>query len=59
MGKRNVIIFAVLVVGFVGYNLFFASEHEQTNTLINIIYSSILFLYISWMAYTLLKTMKK
>ncbi|WP_185147338.1 hypothetical protein [Chryseobacterium binzhouense] len=57
--KIHLFIFALLIAGFVIYNLFFAVNDDRLNTLINIIYASILFGYISFMAFMLLKKMKK
>lgn len=57
--KIHLIIFAVLIGGFISYNVFFEAEDERINTIINILYASILFAYISFMAFALLKKMKK
>jgi len=57
--KPQLIIFAILIVGFISYNFFFQSPDDKTNTVINILFASILFGYILFMAYTLLKKMKK
>ncbi|MCU7612890.1 hypothetical protein N0B16_00390 [Chryseobacterium sp. GMJ5] len=57
--KPHLIFFAILIAGFIAYNLFFQINDDKTNTVINIIYASILFGYISFMAFTLLKKMKK
>lgn len=57
--KSQLIIFAILITGFISYNLFFQSQDDKTNTAVNIVYASILFGYISFMAYSLLKKMKK
>ncbi|WP_165569125.1 hypothetical protein [Chryseobacterium piperi] len=57
--KPHLIIFAILIAGFIIYNFFLQSEDDKTNTVINILYASILFGYISFMAYSLLKKMRK
>lgn len=57
--KIHLFIFAVLIAGFISYNLFLKVDDDKTNTVINIVYASILFGYISFMAFTLLKKMKK
>lgn len=57
--KPHLIIFAILIAGFVAYNLFFALPDDRMNTLVNIVYASVLFGYISFMAFTVLKKMKK
>ena len=57
--KPHLIIFGILIAGFIAYNLFFQAADERTNTAVNIIYASVLFAYISFMAYSLLRKMKK
>ncbi|CAM2942748.1 hypothetical protein CHFL109739_08785 [Chryseobacterium flavum] len=57
--KPQLIIFAILIAGFIIYNFFFQAEDDKTNTVINITFASILFGYISFMAYSLLKKLKK
>jgi hypothetical protein len=57
--KTQLIIFAILIAGFVIYNFFFKVADDKTNTLINILYASLLFGYISFMAYSLIRKMKK
>lgn len=57
--KPHLIVFAVLIAAFIAYNLFFQIEDDRMNTVVNITLASILFGYISFMAYSLLKKMKK
>ncbi|MDF2830945.1 hypothetical protein [Chryseobacterium indoltheticum] len=57
--KPHLIIFAILIAGFAVYNIFFALADDRMNTLVNIVYASILFGYISFMALTVLRKMKK
>jgi len=57
--KPHLIVFAILIAIFIAYNFFFRIEDDRMNTVVNIILSSILFGYISFMAYSLLKKMKK
>lgn len=57
--KPHLIIFAVLIAGFAVYNIFFTVADDRMNTLINIVYASVLFGYISFMAFTVLKKLKK
>ncbi|SDI10620.1 hypothetical protein SAMN05421846_10493 [Chryseobacterium taeanense] len=57
--KIHLIIFGVLIAGFIIFNIFLQSGDDRTDTAVNIIYASILFGYISFMAYSLLKKMKK
>lgn len=57
--KPQLIVFAVLIAAYIIYNFFFQVADDKTNTAINIGFGSILFGYISFMAYSLLKKMKK
>ncbi|MBQ0151304.1 MAG: hypothetical protein KBS61_00195 [Chryseobacterium sp.] len=57
--KPHLVVFAILIAGYIGYNLFFQVADDKTNTVINIIYASIIFAYISFMAFSVLKKMKK
>lgn len=57
--KPQLIIFGVLVAGYIIYNLFFEISDDRTNTVVNILFASIIFAYIAFMAFSLLKKMKK
>lgn len=57
--KVHLAFFAVLIIGFISYNLFFKVQDDKLNTIINILYASVLFGYIAFMAFALLKKMKK
>lgn len=57
--NSRLIIFGILIAGFIIFNVFLQSDDDRTNTAINIIYASILFAYISFMAYSLIREMKK
>jgi len=57
--KPHLFIFGILIAGFIAFNLFLQTGSDRTNTAINIIYASVLFGYISFLAYTLLRKMKK
>ncbi|WP_404987205.1 hypothetical protein ACI513_10210 [Chryseobacterium sp. M5] len=57
--KPHLFIFGFLIAGFAAYNLFFALPDDKTNTLVNIVYASVLFGYISFMAFTVLRKLKK
>ncbi|MBW7676135.1 hypothetical protein [Chryseobacterium chendengshani] len=57
--KIHLIFFAFLIAGFISYNVFFKAVDDRTNTIINILYASVLFGYIAFMAFALLKKMKK
>lgn len=57
--KKPLIIYAILVLGYIAYNQFFQIEDERLNTAINILYASVLFLYIGLLAFLLLRKLKK
>lgn len=57
--KPQLIIFGVLVAGYIVYNLFLQIPDERTNTVVNILFASVIFAYIAFMAFSLLKKMKK
>ncbi|WP_407403169.1 hypothetical protein [Chryseobacterium sp.] len=57
--KPHLVVFAILIVGYIGYNLFFKVADDKINTIINIVYASLIFGYISFMAFSVLKKMKK
>lgn len=57
--KLQLIIFGILIAGFVIFNFFLQSDNNRINTAVNIIYASILFGYISFMAYSLLRKTRK
>ncbi|MCJ8496864.1 hypothetical protein MVI27_01165 [Chryseobacterium salipaludis] len=56
--KKQLYIYAALVLVFIVYNQFFAVEDERIHSLINIVYASVLFLYIAYLAYEVLKRLK-
>ncbi len=57
--KKHLTIYAVLIVLFVIYNFFFKIGDDRTNTAVNILFASILFAYIAFMAFVLVKKMGK
>jgi len=57
--KKHLIVYAVLIVVYFIYNQFVKIQNEKLRELINIGFSSILFLYIAFIAYTILKKTKK
>lgn len=57
--KPQLIIFSILVAGYIIYNLFLQIPDDRTNTVVNILFASIIFAYIAFMAFSLLKKMKK
>ena len=56
--KKQLMIYAVLVLGYILYNQFVHLENERIHTAINILYASVLFLYIGFLAFTLLRKLK-
>lgn len=56
--KKQLYIYAAMVVAFILYNQFFQVEDNRLNEGINILFASILFLYIGYLAYLLLKRIK-
>lgn len=57
--KKQLYIYAVLITIFILYNQFFQVEDEKTNTIINILFASFLFLYIGYLAFLALQKIKK
>lgn len=57
--KKQLYIYAVLVLVFIAYNQFFQVADERMNHLINILFASFLFLYIGYLAYLLMQKLKK
>lgn len=56
--KKHLYIYGFLILLFVVYNLFFRVPEERTDAAINILGASIIFGYIAWMAFVLLKKMR-
>lgn len=52
-------VYMGMVLLYIAYNQFFAAEDEKVNTLINILFASLLFGYMAYMAILILKRMKK
>ncbi len=57
--KKQIVIYAILILIFLGYNFFFQVKDERANTLINITFASFLFLYIAYIAFVILKKIGK
>ncbi len=57
--KKQLYIYLVLIMAFIVYNLFFQVQDERMNSLINILFASFLFLYIGYIAYVVLKRLKR
>ncbi|MCZ2085516.1 MULTISPECIES: hypothetical protein [unclassified Kaistella] len=57
--KKQLYIYAALIIIFIVYNQFFQLTDNRLNEAINILFASVLFLYIGYLAYLLLKKLKK
>lgn len=57
--KRQLYNYAGIIILYVLYNQFFQVKDEKTNTIINLLFASILFGYIAYMGIVILKKMKK
>jgi len=57
--KKQLIIYGILIVIFVLYNFLNPIKDERTDTLINILFASVLFLYIAYIAYLVLRKIGK
>mgnify|MGYP000042845806 CR=1 FL=1 len=57
--KRQIYIYAGIILMYIIYNQFFQVKDERTNTIINILFASFLFGYIAYMAIVVLRKMKK
>ncbi|GGG58099.1 hypothetical protein [Epilithonimonas arachidiradicis] len=53
--KKQLYIYAILIILFVLYNFLNPIEDKKTDTIINILFASVLFLYIAYIAYLVLK----
>lgn len=56
--KKQLYLYVALILAFIVYNQFFQVEDEQMNAIINILFASLLFLYIGYIAYVVLKRLK-
>ncbi|OWK74174.1 hypothetical protein CBW16_01810 [Flavobacteriaceae bacterium JJC] len=57
--KKQLYFYIAMIAAFVIYNQFFQVPDERINNLINILFASFLFLYIGYIAYLVLKRLKK
>ncbi|AYO58142.1 hypothetical protein CO230_08415 [Chryseobacterium sp. 6424] len=57
--KKQLYIYMGMVLAFIIYNQFFQLPDERLNALINILFASFLFLYIGYMAFLVLKRLKR
>ena len=56
--KKQLFVYLFMILAFIVYNQFFRVADERTNSLINILFASFLFLYIGYLAFLVLKRMK-
>lgn len=57
--KKQLYFYMAMIIAFIAYNQFFQVDDERTNSIINILFASFLFLYIGYLAYLVLKRLKK
>ncbi|MBF5027014.1 hypothetical protein [Planobacterium oryzisoli] len=57
--KTPLILYGLLILGFIAYQLFFRHPEPRIHEAISILYTSVLFLYIGFLAYRVLKGLKK
>ena len=57
--KKQLYFYAGLIVIFVGYNFYKPVKDERMDSIINILFASVLFLYIAYIAYLVLKRLGK
>ncbi len=57
--KKQLIIYGILILIYVSYNVFFRVEDDRMNAIINIVFVSFLFLYIAYIAFVMLRRLKK
>lgn len=56
--KKQLYFYMAMIIAFIAYNQFFQVDDERTNSIINILFASFLFLYIGYLAYLVLKRLK-
>ncbi|MHA3044290.1 hypothetical protein JSO61_002975 [Riemerella anatipestifer] len=56
--KKQLYFYAILIIAFVLYNTVFKVEDDRVNAIVNITFASVLFLYIAYIAWVILKKMK-
>ncbi|MBS1573444.1 MAG: hypothetical protein JST62_13705 [Bacteroidetes bacterium] len=57
--KTHLYIYGALILLFIAYNIWFSVQDATLHNVINIVWASCIFLYISFLAIVLLKKMKK
>ncbi|MDY3344571.1 hypothetical protein PG326_04830 [Riemerella anatipestifer] len=56
--KKQLYLYAILIIVFILYNTVLKVEDGRIDTIINIVFASVLFLYIAYIAWVILKKMK-
>lgn len=57
--KKELYNYAGIILLYILYNQFFQVKDEKTNAIINILFASFLFGYIAFMAFKVIRNMKK
>ncbi|TDX86285.1 hypothetical protein [Epilithonimonas xixisoli] len=57
--KKQLYFYAGLIILFVAYNFYKPVKDERLDAIINILFASVLFLYIAYIAYLVLKRIGK
>ncbi|AQY21583.1 hypothetical protein RIU62_00800 [Riemerella anatipestifer] len=56
--KKQLYLYAILIIVFILYNTVLKVKDGRIDTIINIVFTSVLFLYIAYIAWVILKKMK-
>ncbi|SFH79215.1 hypothetical protein [Halpernia frigidisoli] len=57
--KKQLTVYGILILIYLTYNFFFKIQDDKINAAIDIIFASLIFGYISYLAFTVLKRMNK
>ena len=57
--KKQLYIYVGLIILFVAYNFYKPIKDDRLDAVINILFASVLFLYIAYIAYLVLRNMSK
>lgn len=57
--KQHLIIYGLLILLFLVYNFFFRISNPRTDTAVNIIFASVIFGYIGFLALVVLRKLRK
>ncbi|MDY3351718.1 hypothetical protein PG357_06935 [Riemerella anatipestifer] len=57
--KKQLCLYAILIIVFILYNTVLKVEDGRINAIVNIAFASVLFLYIAYIAWVILKKMKR